>query len=130
MGKQGFPKSPRPESLNFDGLKEYQLGWSEMLQNGDPSLGRRVSVGDYNWDKAMLVKGCKNDNVKFNACKGVCASKRHLWWFHRHMRSIIFTVILMGFFSLLDWFMFSYFDPTFLKNSPIPRITNAPQVRL
>ncbi|KAL8460690.1 hypothetical protein ACS0TY_032274 [Phlomoides rotata] len=132
MGKQGFPKSPRPDSLNFDassGLKEYQLRWSEMLQNGDPSLGRRVAGGEYNWDKAMLAKGCKNDIVKFNACKGVCAGKRHLWWFHRHMRSIMLTVMLMGFFSLLDWFMFSYFDPTFLKNSLIPRNAYSPQER-
>lgn len=133
MGKQGSPKSPRPGSLSFDassGLKEYQLRWTEMLQNGDPSLGRRASGGDYNWDKAILIKGYKNDSVKHSVCKGVYAGKRHIWWLRRHLRSIIFTFMLMGFFFLLDSLIFSYFDPTFLKNNPSPRKAYAPKVQL
>ncbi|KAL0398449.1 UNVERIFIED_CONTAM: O-fucosyltransferase 8 [Sesamum radiatum] len=123
MGKQGSPKSPRPGSLSFDaysGLKEYQLRWNEMLQNGDPSLGRRVSGGEYNWDKPIFVKGFKNDSVKYNASKGGSAGKKHLWWLLRHLRSIIFTFMLLGFFFLLDSLMFSLFDPTFLEYSPYP----------
>ncbi|KAL0363482.1 UNVERIFIED_CONTAM: O-fucosyltransferase 8 [Sesamum calycinum] len=88
MGKQGSPKSPHPGSLSFDassGLKEYPLRWNEMLQNGDPSLGRRVSGGEYNWDKPILVKGFKNDGVKYNASKGGSAGKKHLWWLLRHL---------------------------------------------
>ncbi|KAL0442631.1 UNVERIFIED_CONTAM: O-fucosyltransferase 8 [Sesamum latifolium] len=95
MGKQGSPKSPRPGSLSFDassGLKEYQLRWNEMLKNGDPSLGRRVSGGEYNWDKPIFVKGFKNDSVKYNASKGGSA----------------------------DSLMFSLFDPSFLEYSPNP----------
>ncbi|KAK6124239.1 hypothetical protein DH2020_041991 [Rehmannia glutinosa] len=89
MGKQGSPRSPRPDSLNFDelsGLKEYHSG-------------RRVTGGEYNWDKAILAKGFKNDGVKNSACKGV--------------------------YSL----MFSLFDPTFLNNSPAPRNEYAPKER-
>ncbi|KAK6124277.1 hypothetical protein DH2020_041968 [Rehmannia glutinosa] len=97
MGKQGSPKSPRPDSLNFDelsGLKEYQLRCPEMLHSG-----RRVTGGEYNWDKAILAKGFKNDCVKNSACKGV--------------------------YSL----MFCLFDPTFLNNSPAPRNEYAPKER-
>ncbi|XP_020547003.1 uncharacterized protein At1g04910 isoform X3 [Sesamum indicum] len=123
MGKQGSPKSPRPGSLSFDassGFKEYQFRWNEMLQNGDPSLGRRVSGGEYTWDKPIFVKGFKNDSVKYNASKGGSAGKKHLWWFLRHLRSIIFTFMLMGLLFLLDSLMFSLFDPSFLENSPNP----------
>lgn len=124
MGKQG----PRPNSQSFDassGMKEYELRWSEMLLNGDPSRGRRMS----GWDKAMLVKGFKNGYAKYSATsRGAYAGKRHLWWLHRHMRSLIFTFALLGFFFLLDSFMFSYFDPTFLNNAPTPTQAYAPEV--
>ena len=90
-GKQG----PRPNSLSFDassGLKDH-----------------------------MLVKGFKNDYAKFSAYgKGAYAGKRHAWWPRRHVRSVVFTFALLGFFFLLDSFMYSYFDPTFLKNGPTP----------
>ncbi|XP_057764094.1 LOW QUALITY PROTEIN: O-fucosyltransferase 8-like [Salvia miltiorrhiza] len=117
MGKQG----PRPNSLSFDassGLKEYELRWSAMLLNGDPSRGR---------DRAVLVKGFKNEYAKFSAGKGVYSGKRHTWWLRRHMRSVIFTLALLGFFLVLDSFMFSYFDPTFLNNSPTPPQAHAPK---
>ncbi|KAG6407266.1 hypothetical protein SASPL_130252 [Salvia splendens] len=90
-GKQG----PRPNSLSFDassGLKDH-----------------------------MLVKGFKNDYAKFSAYgKGAYAGKRHAWWPRRHVRSVVFIFALLGFFFLLDSFMYSYFDPTFLKNGPTP----------
>lgn len=135
MGKQGSPKSPRPGSLSRDessGMKEGEQRWTEMLQNSDLSLGRRLSgATDYNWDKAMLVKAFKNDSAKYSASKGVsCAGigRRH---FRRHVRSIIFTFALMAFFFLLDSFIFSLFDPTFLKNSATtPGKAHAPKVHI
>lgn len=130
MGKQGSPKRPRPTSLSFDassGLKEYQLRWTEMLINGDPSRGRRSSGADYNWNKAILLKGYKNDFAKYSASKGVYASKRHTWWLRRHVRSIIFTFVLLGFFFLLDSLMFSFYDPTFLNNALTPTKARAPK---
>ncbi|KAL2494668.1 O-fucosyltransferase family protein [Forsythia ovata] len=122
MGKQVSPRSRRPDSLNFDassGLKEYQFRWTEMVQNGDPSLGRRVSGGDYNLDSVVFSQGVKNDNVK--SCKGVYAGKRHIWWLHRHIRSIIFTFVLVCFLFLLDSVMFSIFDSAILQDSLAPR---------
>ncbi|KAL0352958.1 UNVERIFIED_CONTAM: O-fucosyltransferase 8 [Sesamum angustifolium] len=64
MGKQGSPKGPVLEGVR----------------------------GEYNWDKPILVKGFKNDSVKYNASKGGSA----------------------------DSLMFSLFDPSFLENSPNP----------
>ncbi|PIN24402.1 hypothetical protein CDL12_02856 [Handroanthus impetiginosus] len=128
MGKQGSPKSSC--ALSFDtspGLKEYQLRWAEMLQNGDPSLGRRACGGDHNWDKGILVKGFKNDTLKYSACKGVCTAKRHKWWLRRHLRSIMFTFNLMGFLYMLDSLMFSVFNLSFLKSSPAPRQSYEPK---
>ncbi|KAL3851402.1 hypothetical protein ACJIZ3_013284 [Penstemon smallii] len=100
MGKQGSPKSSRPGSLSFDASSnlEYQL----------------------RWEKAVLGKGIKNNIVKYGSYKGVCNGKRHTWWLHRHIRSIIFTFLLMGFLFLLDSLMFSLFNPSFLKTSPAP----------
>ncbi|PIN18818.1 hypothetical protein CDL12_08514 [Handroanthus impetiginosus] len=130
MEKQGSPKSSR--SLSFDaapGLKEHQLRWIEMLQNGDPSLGRRAFGGDYNWDKGISVKGFKNDALKYSTRKGVCTGKRHKWWLRWHVRSIMFTFTLMGFLYMLDSLMFSIFDPSFLKSSPPPSKSNEPKER-
>ncbi|PIN07252.1 hypothetical protein CDL12_20185 [Handroanthus impetiginosus] len=130
MGKQGSPRSSR--SLSFDaspGLKEYQLRWTEMLQNGDPSLGRRASGGDCNWANGLLVKGFKNDALKYGPCKGVCPGKRHKLWLRRHIRSIMFTFMLMGFLYMLDSLMFSLFDPSFLKSSPAPIKSYEPKER-
>lgn len=101
------------------GLKDYSMRWNEMLINGrDPSRGRRVSGADYNWDKAsiFLKGGCKNGGSKVVFYGG----KRHLWWLRRHVRTIIFTFLLLAFFFVLDSFMFSYFDPTFVKTAPTP----------
>ncbi|KAL2475169.1 O-fucosyltransferase family protein [Abeliophyllum distichum] len=122
MGKQVSPRSRRPDSLNFDAssrLKEYQFRWTEMVQNGDPSLGRRVSGGDYNLDSVVFNQGVKNDTVK--SCKGVYAGKRHIWWLHRHIRSIIVTFVLVCFLFLLDAVMFSIFDSAILQDSLGPR---------
>ncbi|KAL6574101.1 hypothetical protein OROHE_001643 [Orobanche hederae] len=113
MGKQGSPKSPRPDSLKLD--KFYGLE------------GRRVNGGDYTWDKDILSKGFKNGGLKNGAGKGVCAGKRHIWWLRRHTKSVILTCMLMGFFFLLDSLMFSFFDPTYLNNSQAPRKAYPPK---
>lgn len=118
MGKQGLSLDAAAAS---SGLKEYPMRWSEMLLiNGrDPSRGRRVSGADDNWDKAsvFLKGGCKNGGSRVVYYGG---SKRHLSWLPRHIRTIIFTFLLLGLFFGLDSFMFSYFDPTFLKTAPTP----------
>ncbi|XP_019157921.1 PREDICTED: uncharacterized protein At1g04910 [Ipomoea nil] len=74
---------------------------SEMQNGNDKKcLGRRVlSAGD-------LVQG----RLQLNGSKGVYSGrKRPLWWLFRHVRSIILTILLLGFLFLLDSFMFSIF---------------------
>lgn len=120
MGKQGSAKSLRPHNPTLDGTfaaKDNVFQHSEMQHGNDKSLGRRVSVGDFRWDD-VLVQGLKNEPGKFNACKGVYTGRsRPLWWLCRHVRSIILTILLLGFLFLLDSLMFSIFDSVHLNAS-------------
>ncbi|XP_015063256.1 O-fucosyltransferase 8 isoform X1 [Solanum pennellii] len=120
MGKQGSPRGRRVENQDLDisfGVKENEFRSLDMQYGGDPPVGRRLSGGDYNWDKVVLTKGMKNDSAKFAPCKGVYVGKRQMWWLHRHIRSIVFTLLLMGFLYLLDSLLFSIFDPAMLQNN-------------
>ncbi|XP_051124925.1 O-fucosyltransferase 8 isoform X1 [Andrographis paniculata] len=115
MGRQGSPKSSHPSSLNFDasfGLNESQLRWAELLQNGDPSIGRRIAGGGHICDKGISIKG-----LKYSTCKAAWSGKKQKWWFLRHIRSTLFTLILMSFLYLLDSLLYSIFDPTLVENS-------------
>lgn len=99
------------------GVKEHEFRSLDLQHGGDPPIGRRFSGGEYNWDKVVLTKGMKNDSAKFTPCKGVYVGKRQMWWLHRHIRSIVFTLLLMGFLYLLDSLLFSIFDPAMLQNN-------------
>ncbi|KAL3617019.1 hypothetical protein CASFOL_039413 [Castilleja foliolosa] len=101
MGKQGSPKSPRPDSSKLD-----SFGYQSRCIEGSR---RMIIGGDYNWDKAILIsKGFKNDHK---------SKKRRLSWLRRYIRSIIFTFTLIAFFFLLDSLMFSVFDPIYLNKT-------------
>ncbi|XP_016483805.1 O-fucosyltransferase 8 isoform X1 [Nicotiana tabacum] len=120
MGKQGSPRGRRVENQELDisfGVKEHEFRSLDMQHGGDPPLGRRLSGGDYNWDKVVLSKGLKNDSFKFNPSKGVHVGKRQMWWLHRHIKSIAFTILLMGFLFLLDSLVCLIFDPAMLQNN-------------
>ncbi|XP_009604295.1 O-fucosyltransferase 8 isoform X1 [Nicotiana tomentosiformis] len=120
MGKKGSPRGRRVENQELDvsfGVKEHEFRSLDMQHGGDPPLGRRLSGGDYNWDKVVLSKGLKNDSVKFTPFKGVHVGKRQMWWLHRHIRSIVFTILLMGFLFLLDSLVCFIFDPAMLQNN-------------
>nr|GME14470.1 O-fucosyltransferase 8 isoform X2 [Ipomoea batatas] len=81
---------------------------SEMQNGNDKKcLGRRVlSAGD------LVHQG------KLNGSKGVYSGrKRPLWWLFRHVRSIILTILLVGFLFLLDSLMFAISDSLHLTAS-------------
>ncbi|XP_031125359.1 O-fucosyltransferase 8 isoform X1 [Ipomoea triloba] len=81
---------------------------SEMQNGSDKKcLGRRVlSAGD------LVHQG------KLNGSKGVYSGrKRPLWWLFRHARSIILTILLVGFLFLLDSLMFAISDSLHLTAS-------------
>ncbi|KAK3007354.1 hypothetical protein RJ639_017829 [Escallonia herrerae] len=116
MGKQGFPRSPRPQHTNIN--LPFEL--KDMQKSGDPSTGKRVAGGDCQWNKVVLFHGLRNDSAKFGAYKGGYPGKRHV-------RSIIFTIALMGFLFLLDSLLISVFDPASLKSSSTPRKSTGKQ---
>ncbi|CAL9015716.1 unnamed protein product [Prunus brigantina] len=111
MGKQGSPRSPRPEPQINDDL-------SSGTKDYDPSnVGRRMPGGDNHLNsKMLLLHGLRNDSVKYTTCKGSFVGKKHLWLL-KDVRSIIFVFALMDFLLLLDSFLVSIFDSMVLQNS-------------
>ncbi|XP_061984644.1 O-fucosyltransferase 8-like isoform X3 [Populus nigra] len=121
MGKQGSPRSPRPDVVN---VKDYHTRSSECLPGSDPILGRRLSGGDNNWKtKVALLHDLKHEYGKLGSCKAVYVGKRHLW-FRKHVKSIVFMFALMGSLFLLDSFMVSLFDSINLQNSSPSRTSS------
>lgn len=121
MGKQWSPRSPRPQSVGANlsmGMKECQGRCPETVLGSDVSLGRRISGGDYNWNRTLLLHGLKNEPPKFGACKGVYVGKKHTW-FRKHVRSVVLMFGLMCFLFLLDSLMVSIFDTMTVKSSSV-----------
>lgn len=91
-------------------MKDYQFRGQETLPGSDPSIGRRFSWGNNQWNsKTVLLHGLKNDPAKYGASKGVYVGKKHLW-FRKHMKLIAIMIGLMGFILLIDSLMMSIFD--------------------
>lgn len=128
-----WPPSPHPKFQKAElssGMKNHQVRCSETLSGSDPSIGRRTSGGEYNWNsKVALLHGLKNDSGKFNSCKGAHLGKRHLW-FRRHVRSIACMFVLVGFFFLLDSLMVSIFDAVNFRNSSTSKDSRGLEVGL
>ncbi|KAM6551413.1 hypothetical protein CsatB_001221 [Cannabis sativa] len=90
MGKQGSPRSPRPEAGN------------------ESPLGRRMSGVDYYWSsKPEKFYGYKNDFGKYG--KGHFVGKRHIW-IRKHLKPIALMFVFMCFLFLLDSVMLSISD--------------------
>ncbi|KAF5474545.1 hypothetical protein F2P56_006435 [Juglans regia] len=99
-------------------MKDYHFRGPETLPGSDPSIGRRISWGDNHCNpKTVLLNGWKNDSANHTACKGGHVGKRHLW-LRKHMRSIAFMIVLMGFVLLLDSLMMSIFYSRNLQYHP------------
>ncbi|XP_011039413.1 PREDICTED: uncharacterized protein At1g04910 isoform X2 [Populus euphratica] len=121
MGRQGSPRSPRPDVVN---VKDYHTRSSECLPGSDPILGRRLSGGDNNWKtKVALLHDLNYEYGKLGSCKAVYVGKRNLW-FRKHVKSIVFMFALMGSLFLLDSFMVSLFDSINLQNSSPSRTSS------
>ncbi|KAL8113114.1 hypothetical protein AgCh_020441 [Apium graveolens] len=123
MGKQDFPKSPRPDKPNSSPAfvsKEYQFRPAELQNSGEPFLGRRLSGGEYKWSRDTLFHSLKNDSVKFGACKGGYAGKRNAIWLRKNVGTILLTLGLMSFLFLLDSIMVSIFNPSAVYYNSAP----------
>ncbi|KAG2684026.1 hypothetical protein I3760_10G060100 [Carya illinoinensis] len=124
MGKQGSPRSQRPEFQNADfflGMGKYNLRGPETLPGSDPSIGRRISWGDRHCNsKTVLLHGLKHDSAKYTACKGVYVGRRYSW-LRKHVKSIAFMVGLMSFILLFHSLMMSIFYLRNLQNHSAQR---------
>ena len=118
MGKQGSPRSPRPESQDGGsglGMKVYKIRCS------DPRSWRRMSGLDCRWNsKTLLLHGLKSDASKYSSCRGLYAGKKHLW-LQKNIRTIALMFGLLGCLFLLDYLMVSFHN--FGKFQP-PRIAS------
>lgn len=130
MGKQDSPKSPRPEAQHEClslGMKDYQSRASENAH--DSYIGRRMFGGDNHCNsKIGLFHALKNDPTKCSVSKGNFVGKRHIW-LRKHVKSIAFMCLLMGFLFLLDSVVISIFDSMNLQDSSVPRKSNGIKVK-
>lgn len=133
MGKQGSPRSQRPEFQNADfflGMGEYNLRGPETLPGSDPSIGRRISWGDRHCNsKTVLLHGLKHDSAKYTACKGVYVGRRYSW-LRKHVKSIAFMVGLMSFILLFHSIMMSIFYLRNLQNHSAQRNSSGLKVNI
>lgn len=133
MGKQGASRSLRPES-QIDGMslgmKDYQIRCSENFCGNNPSIGRRLSGEDVNsCSKTVSVHGLKHDFSKISASKGSYGGKRN-FLLHKHVRSILFTIGVIGFVLLVDSLTVSLVNLIIYRNSPPPRKSSGIKVKL
>lgn len=132
MGNQDFPKSPRPENPNSNPAfvsNDYQFRPAELQNNGEPFLGRRLSGGEFKWNRDTLFHSLKNDSVKFGASKGGSVGKRNTIWHRKNISTVISTLGLMAFLFLLDSIMVSIFNPSAVHYNSAPRESVVTKVR-
>lgn len=67
----------------------------------------------------MLLQGLRSGSGRHGSFKGVNAGKRNISWLQRHARSIIYTILLVGFLCGLDSLLYSVLDGKMLHKSTI-----------
>lgn len=109
MGKQGSPRSPRPEFQGdrvISGMKDYKITSSDV-----PPSWKRVAGVDCRWhSKTLLLHGLKNDSSKYNSLRGIYVGKKHI-------RTIVKMFGLLGCLFLLDSLIISFFEFSNLQPS-------------
>ncbi|KAI9120811.1 hypothetical protein K1719_007844 [Acacia pycnantha] len=113
MGKQGSPRSPRPEFKKG----ELASGTMKDYQNRSSEKWRRMTGGDSRWNsKTLLLHGLRSDSSKYGSCRGIYVGKKHLW-LQKHLRTILVMFGFMSCLLLLDSLMVSIFDFANLQHS-------------
>ncbi|CAE5958787.1 unnamed protein product [Arabidopsis arenosa] len=99
MGKQGSPRSPRPENID----KEEKVGRRSLdsLSGNDLLLGRRIYGSE-----VSKAQGSKHDQS--------CVSSNKFWkkqhsWLRRNFKSIVLMISVTGFIFCIDSIMVSIF---------------------
>lgn len=94
----------------------------------DPLFSRKMSGCENHWNKAIQMHGFKNEYAKLGASKGVSAGRRTSS-LRRHVKTVGFVFLWMGFFLLFDEFMVSIFDSVNLRNVSRPAKSSRPKVQ-
>ncbi|XP_020869321.1 uncharacterized protein At1g04910 isoform X2 [Arabidopsis lyrata subsp. lyrata] len=99
MGKQGSPRSPRPE--NIDEKENIGRRSLDSLSGNDLLLGRRIYGSE-----VSKAQGSKHDQS--------CVSSNKFWkkqqsWLRRNFKSIVLMISVTGFIFCIDSIMVSIF---------------------
>lgn len=99
MGKQGSPRSPRPE--NIDEKEKIGRRSLDSLSGNDLLLGRRIYGSE-----VSKAQGSKHDQS--------CVSSNKFWkkqqsWLRRNFKSIVLMISVTGFIFCIDSIMVSIF---------------------
>ncbi|KAG7598618.1 GDP-fucose protein O-fucosyltransferase [Arabidopsis suecica] len=99
MGKQGSPRSPRPENID----KEEKVGRRSLdsLSGNDLLLGRRIYASE-----VSKAQGSKHDQSYGTSNK--FWKKQHSW-LRRNFKSIVLMISVTGFIFCIDSIMVSIF---------------------
>ncbi|VVA92937.1 unnamed protein product [Arabis nemorensis] len=103
MGKQGSPRSPRPESKD----KEEKIGRRSLdsLSGNDVLfIGRRI-----NGSEVSKAQGSKHDQSCGSSNKFSYSLKKQHSWLRRNFKSIVLMILVTGFICFLDTIMVSIF---------------------
>lgn len=105
MGKQGSPRSPRPE---FQGARVISGMKDHKITSSDPPSWKRVNGVDCRWhSKTLLLHGLRSDSSKYNSCRGLYVGKKHLW-LQKHIKTIAVMFGLLACLFLLDSLVISF----------------------
>lgn len=102
MGKQGSPRSPRPESKD----KEEKIGRRSLdsLSGNDVFIGRRIYGSE-----VSKAQGSKHDQSCGSSNKFSYSLKKQHSWLRRNFKSIVLMISVTGFIFFLDTIMVSIF---------------------
>ncbi|EOA39909.1 hypothetical protein CARUB_v10008597mg [Capsella rubella] len=120
MGKQGTPRSPRPETVD----KEEKFGRRSLdsLSGNDLLLGRRIYGSE-----VSKAQGSKHDDQSSGSSNKFSYSwKKQHSWLRRNFKSIVLMISVTGFIFCIDSIMVSIFrsDSSAPAVQDISRLSN------
>ncbi|KAL1212827.1 O-fucosyltransferase 8 [Cardamine amara subsp. amara] len=102
MGKQGSPRSPRPETIDKE--EKYGRRSLDSLSGNDLLLGRRIYGNE-----VSKAQGSKHDQSCGTSNKFSYSWKKQHSWLRMNFKSIILMISVAGFIFCIDSIMVSIF---------------------
>lgn len=102
MGKQGSPRSPRPETIDKE--EKYGRRSLDSLTGNDIFIGRRINGSEVSKAQASIHdQSCGTSNKHSYSWK-----KQHSW-LRMNFKSIVLMISVIGFIFCIDSIMVSIF---------------------